>query len=185
DNDGMADEWETQFGLNNDVNDSAEDADEDGLSNLAEFVAGTSPRLANTADKSAFLKSLGLESSYEDLMGFRVSSGDFNADGNADLVAVAPQVQDSNANETGAAKVYFGDGHGNVNRDFAGNVLVTDEGINLPLASNDYDLGRALAVGDFDNNGYDDIAVAMNWYDEIPAVKIFLNDATGLGANTK
>lgn len=185
DNDGMADDWETQFGLNNEVNDSADDIDEDGLSNLAEFVAGTSPRLANTADNSTFLKSLGLESNYEDLMGFRVSSGDFNADGNADLVAVAPQAINANADVSGTARIYFGDGHGNFNRDFAGNILMTAEGVDLALGSNDYDLGRALAVGDFDNNGYDDIAVAMNWYSEIPAVKIFLNDATGLGANTK
>ena len=42
DGDGMSDAYETEHGLDLDVDDSAEDADGDGISNLDESVAGTS-----------------------------------------------------------------------------------------------------------------------------------------------
>jgi subtilisin-like proprotein convertase family protein len=44
DNDGMPDIWETQFGLDpNDPADAGLDTDGDGVTNLAEFLAGTPP----------------------------------------------------------------------------------------------------------------------------------------------
>ncbi len=43
DGDGMGDAWETAHGLNATVNDSAADRDGDGQSNLAEWLAGTTP----------------------------------------------------------------------------------------------------------------------------------------------
>lgn len=43
DADGMCDGWETARGLNVGVNDSSDDADSDGSTNLAEFLAGTAP----------------------------------------------------------------------------------------------------------------------------------------------
>jgi hypothetical protein len=44
DNDGMADDWEIAHGLVVGVNDAAEDADRDLLSNLQEYLAGTDPQ---------------------------------------------------------------------------------------------------------------------------------------------
>ena len=44
DKDGMPDDWEKQYGFNaNDASDAAKDADNDGVSNLDEFKAGTDP----------------------------------------------------------------------------------------------------------------------------------------------
>ena len=48
DSDGMADEWEALHGLNVGTNDAGADPDEDGLSNLQEFVGGTDPQNADT-----------------------------------------------------------------------------------------------------------------------------------------
>jgi Bacterial TSP3 repeat len=45
DGDGIPDAWETANGLDpNDSTDAAKDADGDGQSNLAEYLAGTNPR---------------------------------------------------------------------------------------------------------------------------------------------
>ncbi len=43
DDDGMPDDWETENGLNPTLDDAANDQDGDGVSNGAEFTAGTSP----------------------------------------------------------------------------------------------------------------------------------------------
>lgn len=43
DGDGMPDDWEIKYGLNPRVSDGGEDPDRDGLTNLAEYLAGTSP----------------------------------------------------------------------------------------------------------------------------------------------
>jgi hypothetical protein len=52
DRDGMADNWEAQYGFaTNNVADAALDADNDGMSNVQEYVAGTNPTNA-----ASFLK---------------------------------------------------------------------------------------------------------------------------------
>lgn len=49
DNDGMPDSWELQYGLNPTLNDAQDDLDNDGFSNLDEFLQETDPSLANTS----------------------------------------------------------------------------------------------------------------------------------------
>ncbi|MBW3017015.1 hypothetical protein KY316_01475, partial [Candidatus Woesearchaeota archaeon] len=46
--DGMPDDWETQYGLNIDVDDSSVDFDNDGLTNLQEYRYGTDPTNPDT-----------------------------------------------------------------------------------------------------------------------------------------
>ena len=48
DNDGMPDIFEAFYGLNVLVNDALDDADSDGVSNLAEYTLGTNPNVANS-----------------------------------------------------------------------------------------------------------------------------------------
>jgi hypothetical protein len=71
DNDGMPNAYETARGLNAAVNDAALDADGDGFSNLAEYLAGTDPR--GGAD---FFKALSVTRMGNDLsVKFRVVPG--------------------------------------------------------------------------------------------------------------
>jgi subtilisin family serine protease len=46
DNDGMADDWETEYGLNPSIDDSAADPDGDGYTNFEEYKDRTDPRSA-------------------------------------------------------------------------------------------------------------------------------------------
>lgn len=46
DGDGMPDVWETTYGLNPSVNDASGDSDNDGVSNLNEYLAGSNPTSA-------------------------------------------------------------------------------------------------------------------------------------------
>jgi hypothetical protein len=48
DHDGLSDAYETRYGLNPLVADSASDLDNDGLTNLMEFQLGTAPNDADT-----------------------------------------------------------------------------------------------------------------------------------------
>ena len=53
DSDGMPDAWETRYGLNpNDAYDSSSDQDNDGVSAVDEFLAGTIP--SGSLDIDAF-----------------------------------------------------------------------------------------------------------------------------------
>jgi hypothetical protein len=73
DDDSMPDVWEEQYGLNSLIDDSLEDLDEDEISNMAEYMAGTDPSDPDSKP---------------------VAKGDINGDGSVDLkdVIVALQV---------------------------------------------------------------------------------------------
>ncbi len=61
DNDGMPDSWEMEFGLDPlNSADAAQDADGDGVSNLQEFLDGTSPLASNTPVQIPFVPIWGL-----------------------------------------------------------------------------------------------------------------------------
>jgi len=52
DSDGMPDSWETTYGLQILVDDSSEDPDHDGITNLDEYLNGTDPTVWNGPDSS-------------------------------------------------------------------------------------------------------------------------------------
>ena len=69
DSDGMDDAWETTHGLNVGVDDSAEDPDSDGLTNLEEFALRTFPKVDDTDED-------GLQDGVETKTGVYVSPDD-------------------------------------------------------------------------------------------------------------
>ena len=157
DGDGMADRWEQAFGL--DAFNSADatlDSDGDGMTNLEEFRVGNAPLLRDRTGLSVAAQRLSLTSAERDEFGYEVGSGDFNADGFADVIIGAPA--------EGYAYVGYG----------------SDVGIGpltqiFNLANNLPEFGRSVHVNDFDGNGYDDFVIG-----EMGAAWLYLNDADGL-----
>jgi len=89
DNDGMSDEFETQYNFNPlDASDASTDTDNDGLTNLEEFQQGTSPIDADT-DNDGLSDGAEVEAGTDPLTGSTGQTGprsDFNGDGFADMV---------------------------------------------------------------------------------------------------
>ncbi|MCH9695201.1 MAG: thrombospondin type 3 repeat-containing protein [Gammaproteobacteria bacterium] len=145
DNDGLADRWENDNGFDPMVaDDTGSDDDGDGYTLLEEFENGSFP---NLAEREASVRGEILESpdnDVEDLFGLAMAGGDLNQDGYADLV-VGSRAYDTD----GAVFIAYG----------------SDDGINSTLQTLRPDVGvsqfgRTIAVGDWDDNGYPDIAIA-------------------------
>ncbi|MEM7097847.1 MAG: FG-GAP-like repeat-containing protein [Pseudomonadota bacterium] len=159
DADGQPDAWEAANGLDlNNPNDAYEDPDGDRQSNIDEFLLGNSPLLAEQDTLLTFHRRLVNTINNNDMLGFVVDSGDVNRDGYSDVIIGAPR-----NNQIGSVFVAYGgpEGIGELNR-----VWQTRE---------TSDFGRALAVADFDGNGYADIAVG-----EYSRAWLFMNDANGI-----
>lgn len=92
----------------------------------------------------------------EDFFGFAVATGDFNGDGADDLVAGIPGNDcDLVMRDCGSAQVHYGyPGHS------LGQGVTLSPHLNFAYPPQAHDQwGQALAIGDFDNDGYDDLAV--------------------------
>lgn len=116
-----------------------------------------------------------------DRHGSAVAAGDFNGDGFDDLATGAPFEDISSALDAGAVVVNFGNHFGLTH---VGAVLLqqSDFGLNSP---ND-EFGAALTAGDFNHDGYDDLAVGAPGADlglggeDIGGVFVYLGGASGL-----
>jgi hypothetical protein len=122
-----------------------------------------------------------------DLFGRALAAGDFDADGYADL-AIGVAYEDRNATDEGAVHVMYGSTSG------PGVVSPNDQlwspGVGSAAGTSDTDnlCGESLAVGDFDGDGYDDLAIGCPGYDigtatAAGAVLLVYGSATGLDAS--
>lgn len=94
------------------------------------------------------------------LDGSALAKGDFNADGVDDLVVGAPGL--SLFGQTGAGQVALLQGREGAGPVSAGALMVDRTLDEVPGFVSDGDLlGSALATGDFDGDGYDDLAVSI------------------------
>jgi FG-GAP repeat len=92
----------------------------------------------------------------EDSFGEALAVGDFNNDGFDDLIVGAPGESPGEDPQSGTISVLTGSSNGLV----ASRVFEQE---NLDLGTNDFNdaFGEALAVGDFNNDGFDDLIVGI------------------------
>ncbi|GMU66883.1 MAG: hypothetical protein AMXMBFR36_31570 [Acidobacteriota bacterium] len=93
-----------------------------------------------------------------DQHGFALAAGDFDGDGFDDLAVGAPGEALGATTATGAVFVYPGGSSGPHQDDF---LLYTQATIGIPETAEPSDsFGATLASGDFDDDGFDDLAIA-------------------------
>lgn len=118
-----------------------------------------------------------------DHFGYALTSGDFDGDGYADLAIGVPGEDLDGKYGVGAVNVVFGSGSG---LGITGNQFWHQDVTGTQNAAEDGDsFGWALAAGDFDRDGCDDLAVGVPWEDlgstdDTGAVHVFYGAETGL-----
>ncbi|MCB9763601.1 MAG: FG-GAP repeat protein [Alphaproteobacteria bacterium] len=118
-----------------------------------------------------------------DRFGQATAFGDFNGDGYDDLIVGAPGDTVNGQGSAGAINVLYGSASG---VSTSGGALITEDDTSGASEAGD-DFGAALAVGDFDRDGYDDLAVGVPGQDVgskagAGALRVFYGSATGLSA---
>ncbi len=110
-----------------------------------------------------------------DQFGFALATGDVDGDGHDDLVVGAPYADVETTVDAGAVAVYRGSPSGLV----GDRVLVASDAGQTPVASDL--LGGAVALGDLNGDGYDDLVVgAQNVLSGSGAVFVWYGSADGL-----
>ncbi len=96
--------------------------------------------------------------------GTSLTSGDFNQDGFADLVVGAPGQNFPGADNAGAVFIYYGGQPSTANMGLShlirDSISQSSPNITGTSETNDF-FGFSLAAGDFNNNGYDDLAIGV------------------------
>ncbi|MBI4606691.1 MAG: FG-GAP repeat protein [Planctomycetes bacterium] len=93
-----------------------------------------------------------------DRFGTALASGDFNGDGYEDLAVGAPLEDYSGGDDTGVVFVFFGSASGLTP---SGAEIIAQSHIGGGANADGDELGSTLAVGDFDADGYDDLALGL------------------------
>jgi hypothetical protein len=131
---------------------------------------------------------LGIQDSPEDgdLFGSVLAAGDFDGDGFDDLAVGVPDEDVGNKTNAGAVTVIFGGSNGLA---ASGNQFWHQNVTGIPDATEASDgFGSALTAGDFDDDGFDDLAVGVpdEEFDSIPrdagVVHVLYGAAVGLSA---
>ena len=119
---------------------------------------GTRPDLATSLDQD----SSGMDGSCEDteFFAYTLAAGDFDAD-TFDDVAIGVLIETQGDVASGAVHMVWGGASGITS---AGNFLFFESALGGSPESGD-EFGRALAVGDFDGDGHDDLAIGVPFED--------------------
>jgi hypothetical protein len=118
-----------------------------------------------------------------DSFGFALAAGDFDHDGFADLAIGAPDENAGTIANAGAVNVLYGAAGGLTG---VGSQIFTQNSLGVPgVAERDDNFGYALAAGDFDSEGFADLAIGapgedVGTLDRGGAVNILPGSAGGL-----
>lgn len=123
------------------------------------FSSGTGLSASTVPDRFLNQDTMGLDDQCEnnDEFGSCLAGGDFNKDGYADLVVGIPHEDFTGQIDAGAIEVIYGASNG-----FSKGYLFTQDSTYVEgvRAAGDH-FGYALAVGDFNGDGYSDLAVGV------------------------
>ncbi len=134
-------------------------------------------------------QSLGLtgsDSEAFDLFGKALAVGDFDGDGYYDLAVGVPQEDVGSVNEAGVVNIIYGSSPDGLST--TGNQYWNENESGVLGTSEEQDhFGAALAAGDFDGDGYDDLAIGVpdeNWGSaaDTGAVHVLYGSSSGLTA---
>lgn len=133
--------------------------------------------------------SIGVQDTSEEGDGFgsALAAGDFNGDGFADIAIGAPGEDVGGVLDAGAVNVLYGSASG-LQVDSPADQLWHQDSAQVEDAAEEADgFGSALAVGDYNGDGFDDLAVGVPGEDvgeilDAGAVAVFYGSASGLQA---
>jgi hypothetical protein len=148
---------------------------------------GTDTGLSATGNQFWNQESAGVIGGAEagDQFGFALAAGDFNGDGRDDLAVGVPGEDVGTLISAGAVNVLYGTATG---LSATGNQRWHQNSADvLDFAGAGDQFGFALAAGDFNGNGRDDLAVGVprefdGEFDDVGAVSVLYGTATGLSA---
>ena len=122
----------------------------------------------------------------QDHFGESLAAGDFDGDGAADLAVGIPGEDIGDADDAGAVQILYGAPPGGLSSVGSQFWYQGSPGVQGGVESNDH-FGESLAVGDFDGDGYDDLAIGSPYEDigainSAGAVNILYGSPSGLTA---
>lgn len=156
---------------------------EDGATGAVTVLYGSPSGLVTAGSRQLNQDSPGIRGDAEpnDRFGMALAAGDFDDDGRADLAVGAPGEAFGTAFQAGWVTVLYGAAEG-LNRGRASRALAQGENNLGSVAEDDDRFGAALAAGDFDGSGRDDLAVGAPGENRGQgAVHVVLSNDAGVG----
>jgi hypothetical protein len=147
------------------------------------ILYGSNAGLTATGNEIWHQNSSGIEGAAEagDRFGAALASGDFNDDFADDLAVGVPGEDVGALRNAGSVNVLYGGGGGGLHA--AGDQLWSQDASGvLDTAYHDESFGAALASGDFDNDGFDDLAIGVPGEDLVVIAGPDGTDASDAGA---
>ena len=136
------------------------------------IISGSSTGLSTTQGQLWTLEDLGFESKSRDNFGLATASGDFNNDGFDDLAISAPSKKAGGKEDSGVLYILYGSTSG-LHKDKSQSAQRWIAGSNgFPgEAKKELRLGKALAVGNFNGDDFDDLAIGLPGTEKIVVLK--------------